>query len=140
MNVLILQGPNLNLLGFQSSKIQRTLTLNKLNKAIKSHFKEKNITFKTYQTHKQFHAINILQRNRTWADGILFIPTSWARYEYTLLETISLINIPTSMVYFDKPLSIGPSLKNSIFIADNIKNYSGTPIEACIKGIENLLK
>ena len=95
MNILILQGPNLNLLGLQSSKVKGTLTLSKLNKSLKIYFKEKNITFKTYQTHKQFQAVNILQRNRNWADGILFIPTSWARYEYTLLDTITLINIPT---------------------------------------------
>ena len=107
MNILILQGPNLNLLGLQSSKVKDTLTLSKLNKSLKIYFKEKNITFKTYQTHKQFQAVNILQRNRNWADGILFIPTSWARYEYTLLDTITLINIPTSIVFFDEPFSMG---------------------------------
>jgi len=139
MNILILQGPNLNLLGLQSSKVKDTLTLSKLNKSVKNYFKEKNIAFKTYQTHKQFQAINILQRNRNWADGILLIPTSWARYEYTLLDTITLIKIPTSIVFFDEPLSIGPGIKESIFIGENIRNYCGAPIEACIAGIEELI-
>ena len=70
----------------------------------------------------------------------MFIPTSWARYEYTLFETITLINIPTSIVFFDEPLSMGPSIKDSIFIGDNIRNYSGAPVEACIAGIEELIK
>ena len=139
MNILILQGPNLNLLGLQSSKVKDTLTLSKLNKSLKIYFKEKNITFKTYQTHKQFQAVNILQRNRNWADGILFIPSSWARYEYTLFDTITLINIPTSIVFFDEPLSMGPGIKESIFFGDNIRNYSGAPVEACIAGIERLI-
>ena len=139
MNILVIQGPNLNLLGFKSSKVKDTLTLSKLNKSLKIYFKGKNITFKTCQTHKQFQAVNILQRNRNWADGILFIPTSWARYEYTLLDTITLIRIPTSIVFFDEPLSMGPGIKKSIFIGDNIRSYSGAPIEACIEGIEGLI-
>ena len=139
MNILIIQGPNLNLLGFQSSKVKDTLTLTKLNKSLKIYFKGKKITFKTYQTHKQFQAVNILQRNRNWADGILFIPTSWARYEYTLLETITLIKVPTSIVFFDEPLSMGPGIKESIFIGENIRSYSGAPIEACIEGIKGLI-
>ena len=140
MNILILQGPNLNLLGLQSSKVKDTLTLSKVNKSLKIYFKEKNITFKTYQTHKQFQAVNILQRNRNWADGILFIPSSWARYEYTLFDTITLINIPTSIVFFDEPLSMGPGIKESIFIGENIRNYSGAPIDACVAGIEELIR
>ena len=85
MNILILQGPNLNLLGLKSSKKESRLTLDKLNKQIRSFSKDSEISIKTLQTHKKFQAINFLQRNRNWANGILFIPTSWARNSYTIL-------------------------------------------------------
>ncbi len=40
MNILILQGPNLNLLGLRSSKTENRLTLDKLNKRIKRHLRK----------------------------------------------------------------------------------------------------
>ena len=140
MKILILQGPNLNLLGLKSSKNKKILTLSKLNKTIKHHFKDIDIVFKIFQTHKEFQAINILQRNRNWASGILVIPTSWARYNYTILETINLINKPTSLVYFNEPYSFSSSKNNTILNGENIKSFSGEPIEACIEGIKELIK
>ena len=140
MNILILQGPNLNLLGLKSSKKRSRLTLDKLNKQIRSFSKENEINIKTLQTHKQFQAINFLQRNRNWANGILFIPTSWARNSYTILETINLIQLKTSVVYFDGGFSFGTSIEQSIFVHDKIENFTGSPIKACIQGMEYLVK
>ena len=140
MNILILQGPNLNLLGLKSSKKGSRLTLDKLNKQIRSFSKENEINIKILQTHKQFQAINFLQRNRNWANGILFIPTSWARNSYTILETINLIQLKTSVVYFDGGFSFGTSIEQSIFIHDKIENFTGSPIKACIQGMEFLVK
>ena len=140
MNILILQGPNLNLLGLKSSKKESRLTLDKLNKQIRSFSKDSEISIKTLQTHKKFQAINFLQRNRNWANGILFIPTSWARNSYTILETINLIQIKTSVVYFGGDFSFGTSMEESIFLHDQIESFTGSPIEACIKGMEFLIK
>ena len=140
MNILILQGPNLNLLGLKSSKKGSRLTLDKLNKQIRSFSKENEINIKTLQTHKQFQAINFLQRNRNWANGIIFIPTSWARNSYTILETINLIQLKTSVVYFDGGFSFGTSIEQSIFVHDKIENFTGSPIKACIQGMEYLVK
>ena len=140
MNILILQGPNLNLLGLKSSKKESRLTLDKLNKQIRSFSKDSEISIKTLQTHKKFQAINFLQRNRNWANGILLVPTSWARNSYTILETINLIQIKTSVVYFDGDFSFGTSMEESIFLHDQIESFTGSPIEACIKGMEFLVK
>ena len=140
MNILILQGPNLNLLGLKSSKTKGRLTLDKLNKQIRSFSKDSGINIKTLQTHKQFQAINFLQRNRNWANGILFIPTSWARSSYTILEPINLIQLKTSVIYFDSDFSFGTSIEESIFFHDKIDSFTGSPIEACIQGMEFLVK
>ena len=77
-DLVYFQCPNRNI---------RVLGSVKLNKAVKNESKELDINLKTLQTHKEFQAINFLQRNRNWADGLIFIPTSWARNNYTILET-----------------------------------------------------
>ena len=139
MKILILQGPNINLLGLKSSILKQQLTLDKLNKEIKTEFKQENIELKLLQTHKNFQAINFLQRNRNKAIGLLFIPTSWARNNYTILETINLINIKTSAVYFNDQYSFGTSEKESIFQGKNIKPFTGDPISSCLAGMKHIL-
>ena len=139
MKILVLQGPNMNLLGLKSSTLKHQLTLGKLNKVIRSEFKEERIELKFLQTHKNFQAINFLQRNRNKAIGLLFIPTSWARNNYTILETIKLININTSAVYFSDQYSFGTNEKESIFLGKNIKPFTGDPISSCLAGMKHLL-
>ena len=139
MNILILQGPNLNMLGLKSSKTKANVTLDKINRALKKHVKGKNVTLKILQTHKQFQAVNFLQRNRNWADGILFIPTSWARNEFTILETLELINLKTATIYFNDSFSFGTDEQDSIIVGDYIQSFNGDPLEACVTGLEHLL-
>ena len=139
MNILILQGPNLNMLGLKSSKTKANVTLDKINRALKKHVKGKNVSLNLLQTHKQFQAVNFLQRNRNWADGILFIPTSWARNEFTILETLELINLKTAVVYFNEPFSFGTDEQDSIIVGDYIQSFTGDPLEACVTGLEHLL-
>jgi len=139
MNILILEGPNLNLLGLKSASLNDRLTLDKLNKAIKVHTKKNDTKLKFLQTHKLFQAINFLQRNRNWADGLLLIPTSWAKNEITILETINLINIKTAVIFFNKDYSFGTGQKDSIIKGKNIKGFIGEPIIACLDGINFLL-
>ncbi|MAM43915.1 MAG: hypothetical protein CMF93_06315 [Candidatus Marinimicrobia bacterium] len=139
MNILILQGPNLNMLGLKSSKTKANVTLDKINRALKKHVKGKNVSLKLLQTHKQFQAVNFLQRNRNWADGILFIPTSWARNEFTILETLELISLKTAVVYFNEPFSFGTDEQDSIIVGDYIQSFTGDPLEACVTGLEHLL-
>mgnify|MGYP001177605593 FL=1 len=140
MNILILQGPNLNLLGFKSSQIKERLTLGKLNKEIKSSTNLENVQLKFLQTHKEFQAINFLQRNRTKAGGLLFIPTSWAKNNYTIFETIKLIDIKTAVIYFNDPYSFGTDEEDSIIKGSNIKSFTGDPLSSSTSGIKHLLK
>jgi len=138
MNILILQGPNLNLLGVKSSTIQKKITLNKLNKHIKNYSKTLNLNIKILQTHKEFQALNFLQRNRNWANRLMIIPTSWAKNNFTILETLHLINIKTASIYFNKKYSFGTSLNDSIFLSKNIKSFKGEPFKVCLDALTYL--
>jgi len=138
MNILFLQGPNLNLLGVKSSQIDERITLDKLNKHIKKISKTFNSNIKILQTHKNFKAINFLQRNRGWVNGIIIIPTSWGRYNFDILETIKLLNKRTAMIYFDNKYSFGSSIEDTIMTANNIKTFLGDPIKTCSESINYL--
>jgi len=136
MNILILHGPNLNMLGVKSSTNNETLTLDKLNKKLRLYVRNSNIKLKIIQTHKEYIALNFIQRNRNKADGLIIIPTSWAKYNQTILETIILSDMKTATVYFDEPYNLGTSENESILISKNIKSFVGTPIESITMAID----
>jgi len=138
MKILILHGPNLNLLGLKSFKSGEKLTLDKVNRAIRLHVRNKDIKLKIIQTHKEYIAINFIQRNRNSAAGLVFIPTSWAKYNQTLLETIKICSLPTATVYFDGNYNFGTSEKDTIFIGNNIKSFTGEPTETIMTAIDYL--
>ena len=138
MTILILHGPNLNLLGLKASKLKTRLTLDKVNRAIRKHVRGKGITLKIIQTHKEYLAINFIQRNRNSADGLVIIPTSWAKYNQTIFETINITELETAAVYFDDSYSFGTNQENSIFVSNKIKSFSGEPLEATVSAIDYL--
>ena len=138
MTILILHGPNLNLLGLKASKLKTRLTLDKVNRAIRKHVRGKGITLKIIQTHKEYLAINFIQRNRNSADGLVIIPTSWAKYNQTIFETINITELETAAVYFDDSYSFGTTEENSIFVSNKIKSFSGEPLKAIVSAIDHL--
>ena len=140
MNILILQGPNLNLLGKKSAEIGDSLTLNKLNKALRLYVRGKEIKLKILQTHKEYIALNFIQRNRNQAKGLIIIPTSWAKYNQTILETINLSRLQTAAIYFDSSFSFGTSEDESILRSDTIKPFIGHPIDITISAIDYIAK
>ena len=138
MTILILHGPNLNLLGLKASKLKTRLTLDKVNRAIRKHVRGKGITLKIIQTHKEYLAINFIQRNRNSADGLVIIPTSWAKYNQTIFETINITELETAAVYFDDSYNFGTNQEDSIFVSNKIKSFSGEPLEATVSAIDYL--
>ena len=124
------------MLGVKSSTNNETLTLDKLNKKLRLHVRNSNIKLKIIQTHKEYIALNFIQRNRNKANGLIIIPTSWAKYNQTILETIVLSNMKTAAVYFDEPYNLGTSENESILISKNIKSFVGTPIESITTAID----
>ena len=138
MTILILHGPNLNLLGLKASKLKTRLTLDKVNRAIRKHVRGKGITLKIIQTHKEYLAINFIQRNRNSADGLVIIPTSWAKYNQTIFETINITELETAAVYFDESYSFGTKVEDSIFVSNKIKSFSGEPLKTIVSAIDYL--
>ena len=139
MKILVLQGPNLNLLGVRSAQQGERLTLDKLNKALRKHVRNTTVELKILQTHKEYIALNFIQRNRNQADGLLLIPMSWARYNWTLEETLSLAGLPTAIVYFDGPYDFSTSEKNSILSNVATRSITGPPVEACINALDHII-
>ena len=97
-------------------------------------------SLKIIQTHKEYIALNFIQRNRNQAKGLVIIPTSWAKYNQTILETITLSSLPTAAIYFEPSFSFGTQENESILQGENIKPFTGNPIDTTISAIDYISK
>ena len=139
MKILILHGPNLNLIGKISAKNKETITLDKINKSMKKFCRGKNIELKIFQTHKIFQAINFLQRNRNYSNKLIFTPMSWSLYEYSLLETIKVCNYNLLQISFDESYELS-DFNKSIFNSYSTKNFINHPLSVYKDALSYMLK
>ena len=139
MNILILHGPNLNLIGNISAKLGNKITLDKINTGVRHYVRNTEIKLKICQTHKVYQAINLIQRNRNWANGLLFAPMSWAQYEYSICESIRISHINTIQLLFNDDYD-EINENNSIFTKTAIETITGKPDKVYIDGIKSLQK
>ena len=139
MKILILHGPNLNLIGSKSAEIGQKITIDKINTGIRRHIRNEDIQIKILQTHKQFHAINFIQRNRNWADFFLLAPMSWARFEYAILDALKISNINTIQILLSDDYS-DVTKSNSIFSEFCTSTLIGSPDKVYLEGVDLIKK
>ena len=139
MKILILHGPNLNLIGKISAKNKETVTLDKINKSMKRSCRGKDIELKIFQTHKIFQAINFLQRNRNYSNKLIFTPMSWSMYEHSLLETIKICNYDLLQISFNKKYELS-DLNKSIFNSYSSRNFINHPLSVYEDAISYIIK
>ena len=137
MKILVLQGPNLNLVGVKSAQAGKRVTLDKINKILRREVRNTEIELKIFQTHKIYMAISFLHRNRNTASGILIAPMAWAKYEYSLLETLELIQLPIVQVSLDKIVDENQSILSPISV-ETVHNDN--PISVFKNGLKTLIK
>ena len=139
MKILILHGPNLNLIGKISAKNNETVTLDKINKSMKRFCRGKDIELKIFQTHKIFQAINFLQRNRNYSNKLIFTPMSWSLYEHSLLETIKICNYDLLQISFNKKYELS-DLNKSIFNSYSTRNFINHPLSVYEDALSYIIK
>ena len=141
MNILIVQGPNLNLIGLRSAKSGDQITLDKINRGLRQQANKRpeNLTVKILQTHKIEKAMTTIHRNRKWANGIILAPMAWARYEYALRECLDTVAIPTIEVFLADQYESEEDKVMSILSAVCMDSMSGHPLSIFTDALDRLV-
>lgn len=98
-SVLILHGPNLNLLGQREPEIYGGLTLDEINQRLVASGREMELEVRTYQSNQEGDLIDALHQAREWAQGVIFNPGGYTHTSVALRDAIAAISVPVIEVH-----------------------------------------
>ena len=97
--ILVLHGPNLNLLGAREPEVYGRLTLEELDRRLLEAGKELGLEVRSYQSNSEGALIDALHEARLWASGVVFNPGGYTHTSVALRDAVAAIGIPVVEVH-----------------------------------------
>jgi len=88
-SILLLHGPNLNLLGTRQPEVYGYMTLDDINARLIAVGAERGVEIRPYQSNHEGALIDTLHEAREWADGVIFNPGAYTHTSIALRDAIA---------------------------------------------------
>lgn len=105
MTILIINGPNLNMLGSRNSSQYGTSTWDDIAGMIDKKAQENGITLRYFQSNHEGALIDFLQKEARAAQGILINPGALTHYGYSLRDALADTGLPIVEVHMSDILN-----------------------------------
>ncbi|NLN41133.1 MAG: type II 3-dehydroquinate dehydratase [Clostridiales bacterium] len=140
MKILILNGPNLNLLGIREPSIYGKSGLNRLIKDLDKRALALGVEIYHFQSNSEGALIDQIHEAREKYHGIIFNPGAFTHYSYALRDAISAVELPVIEVHISN-ISARESFRNISVIAPVcLGQISGLGLEGYGLALEYLVK
>lgn len=140
MNILILNGPNLNMLGIREPEVYGSQSYEDLERYILSLESIYGVTTDTKQTNYEGILIDLIQYANDHYDGVILNAGAFTHYSYALYDAIKSVNIPVVEVHLSDITKREDFRKISVIKDACVNTFMGFGFESYKKGIEELIK
>jgi 3-dehydroquinate dehydratase-2 len=97
--VLVIHGPNLNLLGEREPNVYGSTTLEEINQALADQAAKSDVELKVFQSNHEGELVEAIQNARHWADVIVINPAAYTHTSIAIRDALSAIAVPAIEVH-----------------------------------------
>ena len=138
MKILVLNGPNLNMLGIREPNIYGKATYRDLIRLTKRHAKDNKIAVKCYQSNSEGRLVSAIQKAYRRYDGIVINPGAYTHTSIALLDAVKAVGIPTVEVHISDPDTREEFRKISYIRKAAVKTVAGKGFDGYLEAIDFL--
>jgi 3-dehydroquinate dehydratase-2 len=99
IKILVIHGPNLNLLGKREPGIYGLQTLSEINSDLEELAQKLNVELKIIQTNSEGGIVSFIGDNADWADGIIINPAAYTHTSIAIRDAISAVGLPAVEIH-----------------------------------------
>jgi len=137
--ILIIHGPNLNLLGKREPEIYGKISLAQINKSLKELAKEKNIELDIVQTNHEGEIVGLIGKAKSSFAGIIINPAAYTHTSVAIRDAIQATKIPTVEVHISN-IYAREDFRHTSLIAPVVKGQvTGFGLYSYLLGLEAVL-
>jgi 3-dehydroquinate dehydratase II len=140
MRILVINGPNLNMLGGRESKHYGTDTLASIEQALTEKGKSLSCELAFFQSNHEGSIIDFVQEEATTANGILINPGALTHYGYSLHDALVDSGLPVVEVHLSDIHAREDWRKISVISDVVIKQIRGLKTQSYLLGLEALVE
>jgi len=139
MKILLIHGPNLNLLGKREPEIYGSKGLEEINAQVKRFAEQNGAELKIFQSNSEGALVDAIQDAAAWADGIVINPGAYTHYSYAIRDALASIALPVIEVHLSNIFAREEFRRHSVVSAVVEGTVSGLGWRSYLYAVEGLI-